>query len=91
MTFSINHIGETMGELKLKNRVAVITGGSRGIGRGIGIAFAREGAHILFSYVSHKEAAEKTKQEIQTLGVDCLAVKCNAGKEEDVKTMQKFV
>ena len=79
-----------MGELKLKNRVAVITGGSRGIGRGIGIAFAREGAHILFSYVSHKEAAEKTKQEIQTLGVDCLAVKCNAGKEEDVKTMQKF-
>jgi 3-oxoacyl-[acyl-carrier protein] reductase len=70
--------------------VAVITGGSRGIGRGIGIAFAREGAHILFSYVSNKEAADKTKREIQSFGVDCLAVKCNAEKEEDVKRMQKF-
>ena len=90
MTFSINLIGETMGELKLKNRVAVITGGSRGIGRGIGIALAREGAHILFSYVSNKEAADKSAQEILSLGVNCLAVKGDAGKEEDVKRMQKI-
>jgi 3-oxoacyl-[acyl-carrier protein] reductase len=78
-----------MGELKLQNRVAVITGGSRGIGRGIGLALAREGAHILFSYVSNKEAAEKTKREIRSFGVDCLAVKANACKEEDVKNMQE--
>lgn len=89
MKFSINHIGETMGELKLKDRVAVITGGSRGIGRGIGKAFAREGAHILFSYISQKEAADKTRREIQSFGVECLAVKANAAKEEDVKSMQK--
>jgi len=77
-----------MGELKLKNRVAVITGGSRGIGRGIGLAFAREGAHILFSYVSNEAAAAKTKREIQACGVDCLAVRANAGNEKDVKGMQ---
>ena len=89
MTPSNNHRGEIMGELKLKNRVAVITGGSRGIGRGIGMALAREGAHILISYVSNKKAADQTRQEIQSFGVVCLAVKANAGQEEDVKSMQK--
>ena len=77
-----------MEKLKLKNRVAVITGGSRGIGRGIGLAFAREGAHILFSYISNEAAAAKTKREIQSCGVDCLALKANAGNEQDVKSMQ---
>jgi 3-oxoacyl-[acyl-carrier protein] reductase len=89
MTFSSNNIGGTMSELKLKNRTAVITGGSRGIGKGIATAFAREGAHVLFSYISNKGAAEKTKREIQCFGVDCLAVKANAAKEEDVKRMQE--
>ena len=36
---------------KLDNRVAVITGGSRGIGKGIGLAFAKEGADVVFSYL----------------------------------------
>ena len=44
---------------KLENRVAVITGGSRGIGKGIALTFAKEGAHIVFSYNRNKEAAEE--------------------------------
>ena len=44
---------------------------------------------MLFSYLSHSEEAEKTKQEISSFGVECIAVECNAGREEDVKRMQQ--
>lgn len=70
---------------KLQNRVAVVTGGSRGIGRGIALAFAREGADIAFSYRANEEAAQKTAREIEALGVRVLAVKADASKEEDVQ------
>ncbi|CAB1080857.1 Oxidoreductase, short-chain dehydrogenase/reductase family [Olavius algarvensis Delta 1 endosymbiont] len=72
-----------MAEFKLKDRVAVVTGGSRGIGKGICLAYAREGAHILFSYASNQKAAEETAEEIKTAGVKCFAVQADAGKEPD--------
>ncbi|MFQ7472859.1 MAG: SDR family NAD(P)-dependent oxidoreductase [Anaerovoracaceae bacterium] len=75
---------------KLKNRVAVITGGSRGIGKGIALTFAKEGAHIVFSYNRNKEAAENTVKEIESLGVKALAVQANAGNEDDVKKMAEI-
>lgn len=79
-----------MDQLKLKDRVAVITGGSRGIGKGIGLAFAEEGAHVVFSYVANQKAAEETLQEIRSFGVRCLALQANAGREDDVEKMQKI-
>lgn len=75
---------------KLENRVAVITGGSRGIGKGIALTFAKEGAHIVFSYNRNKEAAENTVKEIESLGVKALAVQANAGNEDDVKKMAEI-
>ncbi|MFQ8601869.1 MAG: SDR family NAD(P)-dependent oxidoreductase [Anaerovoracaceae bacterium] len=75
---------------KLENRVAVITGGSRGIGKGIALTFAKEGAHIVFSYNRNKEAAENTAKEIESLGVKALAVQANAGNEDDVKKMAEI-
>lgn len=75
---------------KLENRVAVITGGSRGIGKGIALTFAKEGAHIAFSYNRNKEAAENTVKEIESLGVKALAVQANAGNEDDVKKMAEI-
>ena len=76
---------------KLNNRVAVITGGSRGIGRGIGLALAKEGANIVFSYQKNEKAAAETVREIEALGVRALAVKADSGKEDDVINMRNIV
>ena len=80
-----------MGSFRLKNRVAVVTGGSRGIGQGICIAFAQEGAHIIFSYLSNRKAAEDTAARIRSYNVRCLAVRANAGNEDDVRHLMKTV
>ncbi|NBI62611.1 SDR family oxidoreductase [Clostridiales bacterium] len=76
---------------KLENRVAVITGGSRGIGKGIAAAFAREGADIVFSYQKNKAAADQTAQELEALGVRALGIQADAGSEEDVINMAKII
>ena len=72
---------------KLSGRTAVITGGSRGIGRGIALAFAKEGADIAFSYRANAKAAEQTKAEIEKLGVKVIAIQADAGNEQDVIRM----
>lgn len=60
--------------MTLVNRVALITGGSRGIGRGIAVRLAREGARIAISYLSNKAAAQQTLRLLQASGADCVAV-----------------
>ncbi len=79
-----------MADLKLKDRVAVVTGGSRGIGKGICIAFAREGAHIAFSYASNQKAAEETVDEVKALGVKCFAIQADASSEGDVVNLRNM-
>lgn len=75
---------------KLKNRTAVVTGGSRGIGKGIAIAFAKEGADIVFSYQKNEKAANQTVNELESFGVKALAIKADAGNEADVINMVKI-
>ena len=77
-----------MADLKLKDRVAVVTGGSRGIGKGICVAYAQEGAHIIFSYASNRKAADETAKEIKALGVKCFAIQADAGQEQDFIKMK---
>ena len=50
--------------MELKDRVAIITGGSRGIGKGIALSCAEEGASVVINYQSNKESALKTAKEI---------------------------
>ncbi len=76
---------------KLENRVAVITGGSRGIGKGIAVEFAKQGANIAISYLSNEKAAADTVAECEKYGVRAIAVKANAGDAEDVKNMAAVV
>lgn len=60
--------------MSLRNRVALVTGGSRGIGRGIATRLAKDGARVAIAYRSNKGAAQQTLRQIQAAGADCVAV-----------------
>ena len=58
----------------MTGKTAVVTGGSRGIGRAICLELARRGANVVFSYAGNTAAAEKTLAELKELGVEARAV-----------------
>ncbi|TVT29290.1 SDR family oxidoreductase [Salinicoccus cyprini] len=60
-----------VGSGKLKDKVALITGGDSGIGRAVAIGYAKEGAHVAIVYLDEHEDAEKTKARIEQEGVNC--------------------
>ncbi len=68
----------------LHGKVALITGGSRGIGRAIALRLAEQGADVVINYVRHRRDAEETVAAIEGKGVRCMAVKANVAREEDV-------
>jgi 3-oxoacyl-[acyl-carrier protein] reductase len=69
----------------LENKVALITGGSRGIGEGVAIKFAEEGAHIAFTYVSSDEKAKILEEKLSSYGVKAKGFKSNAGVYADAE------
>ncbi|MDD2483402.1 MAG: 3-oxoacyl-[acyl-carrier-protein] reductase [Eubacteriales bacterium] len=71
----------------LEGKYAVITGGSRGIGRAMAIEFARLGANVAILYSSNREAAEKTLDEMKVYGVYAYAFPCNVASFEETKNV----
>lgn len=71
----------------LHGKVALITGGSRGIGRAISLRLAEHGADVVINYVRHRRDAEETIAALEDKGVRCMAVKANVAREEDVTRM----
>lgn len=75
----------------LRNRVALVTGGTRGIGRGIALRLAKEGARIAVGYRTNKAEAQNTLRLLQAGGADCVAIESditNAARAEQlVKTV----
>ncbi len=67
--------------------VALITGGSRGIGRVVALNLAKEGYNITLCYTSNEAAAQETVAEIEKTGVKALAVKADVSKESDVNAL----
>jgi 3-oxoacyl-[acyl-carrier protein] reductase len=70
---------------KLKNKVAIITGASKGIGAGIAKAYGIEGASVVVNYSSDKEGADRVVNEINTNGGKAIAVQGNVSLAADVK------
>jgi|SRR5579862_499094 len=63
--------------MKLLGKVALVTGGSQGIGRRVALRLAREGADVVVAYRNHPEAAEETSAEIEAYGRRVVAFKAD--------------
>lgn len=69
----------------LNNQTALVTGGSRGIGRAIALAMAEEGANVAILYAGNETAAAQTVQEAEAFGVKALSYRCDVSSEQAVK------
>jgi 3-oxoacyl-[acyl-carrier protein] reductase len=74
-----------------EGRVAIVTGGGRGIGRAIVSRLAREGANVAISYRSNDAAAEETAQKVRDVGAKCEIFKGDVASSEDVQALFKGV
>jgi pteridine reductase len=72
-------------DMELKDRLILVTGGAHRLGKVLALAFARQGAHIVFTYNSSAEAARETQQEIQALGVRALVLRCDQSETAQVE------
>ena len=66
---------------------ALVTGGSRGIGKAIAIELSKQGANVAINFINNESKANEVVAEIEKNGVKGLAVKANVSKEEDVNNM----
>jgi 3-oxoacyl-[acyl-carrier protein] reductase len=73
--------------MKLQNKVAIITGASRGIGAQIAKALAKEAAMVVINYAKNKTAADQVVSEIQGAGGKAIAIKADVSKADEVKAL----
>lgn len=92
MTIQINEVAEksTIGK-PLAGKVAVVTGGSRGIGATIAKVLAENGAYVAINYQSRTESAEAVVKEIEEQGGISCAIQSDVSKPDDVKSFMEVV
>ncbi len=77
--------------MRLKDKVCLVTGASRGIGRAIALTFGREGADVAVNYSKSREKAEEVVNEIIKFGRRAIAVKADVSNKEEVDKMVETV
>jgi len=73
--------------MRLRGRIALVTGAQQGIGRGIALAFAREGADVAVNYLDDRAAAEKVMQEVRAAGGRAVLVQADVARPPDAQRM----
>lgn len=81
---------EYIGSCKLKDKVVIITGGDSGIGRAIAYLFAKEGAKVVIVYLDEEKDAIETKQHIEKMGGECIAIAADLRLPENCKKVVKI-
>ncbi|MGL5806831.1 MAG: 3-oxoacyl-[acyl-carrier-protein] reductase [Xenococcaceae cyanobacterium] len=79
----------------LKNKVAIVTGASRGIGRATALALAEQGAKVIVNYSRSSDAADRLVEEIASAGIEAIAIKADVSQAAEVEalieqTLSKF-
>jgi len=73
--------------MRLKDKIAVVTGSSRGVGKAVALGFAKEGAKLVINYSSNVKAAEEVVQSIKSMKSDAVAVKADVARKSEVKRL----
>ncbi len=76
---------------KLEGKIAIVTGGSRDIGRAISIKLAKEGAKVVVNYFNSESGAKETVNEIKSSGQEAIAVKADVSKLDDIAHLKEKV
>src|SRR5215203_275120 len=71
---------------RLKNKVALITGGDSGIGRAVATLFAKEGAKISIAYLNEHRDAKETMKMVEDAGSECIIIPGDLSKEQNCKS-----
>ena len=75
----------------LENKTAIITGATRGIGRGIAVEFAKQGANVAFTYSSSVDAANALETELNSLGIKAKGYQSNAAEFDTAQELAKEI
>ena len=73
--------------MKFAGKTAVVTGGSRGLGRAVCLELAKGGANVVFCYAGNEAAAKETTAACEALGAKALAIQCDVAKADEVKAL----
>lgn len=73
--------------MRLKDRIALVTGSSRGVGKAVALGFAKNGAHVVVNYSSNEKAAGEVVDAIESMGRNAIAVKADVARKDEVEVL----